>query len=87
MGSLEVEIDQTAEVTRFSGVVRVDRDSKLELAKAYGLAHRGESHTQHPRHPLRHGQRFQGIHRAGDDGTSGGRRPVTRHDHPLAARR
>ena len=25
----------------FSGVVRVDRDDEVELAKAYGLAHRG----------------------------------------------
>jgi CubicO group peptidase (beta-lactamase class C family) len=43
MSSLEREIDQIAEETRFSGVVRVDRDSTIELAKAYGLAHRGES--------------------------------------------
>lgn len=43
MGSIEQEIDQIAEETKFSGVVRVDRDSTVELNKAYGLAHRGES--------------------------------------------
>jgi CubicO group peptidase (beta-lactamase class C family) len=43
MSNLEQEIDQIAEETNFSGVVRVDRDSTTELAKAYGLAHRGES--------------------------------------------
>ena len=43
MGRLEHEIDQIAEATKFSGVLRVDRGSKIELAKAYGLAHRAES--------------------------------------------
>ena len=43
MGRLEHAIDQIAEATKFSGVLRVDRGSKIELAKAYGLAHRGES--------------------------------------------
>jgi CubicO group peptidase (beta-lactamase class C family) len=38
---LELEVDSIAEATRFSGVVRVDRGDDLELAKAYGLAHRG----------------------------------------------
>jgi CubicO group peptidase (beta-lactamase class C family) len=40
MLSLEDEVDQLAEETGFSGVVRVDRGDDLELAKAYGLAHR-----------------------------------------------
>ncbi|MEY2581590.1 MAG: hypothetical protein QOE09_1439 [Ilumatobacteraceae bacterium] len=40
MPSLEDEVDQLAEATDFSGVVRVDRGDQLELAKAYGLAHR-----------------------------------------------
>jgi CubicO group peptidase (beta-lactamase class C family) len=34
-------VDSTAEATGFSGVVRVDRGGDIELAKAYGLAHRG----------------------------------------------
>jgi CubicO group peptidase (beta-lactamase class C family) len=38
---LELEVDSIAEATRFSGVVRVDRGDGIELAKAYGLAHRG----------------------------------------------
>ena len=38
---LEQEIDSIAEATGFSGVVRVDRGDGIELAKAYGLAHRG----------------------------------------------
>jgi CubicO group peptidase (beta-lactamase class C family) len=38
---LEQEVDSIAEATGFSGVVRVDRSDGIELAKAYGLAHRG----------------------------------------------
>jgi CubicO group peptidase (beta-lactamase class C family) len=38
---LELEVDSIAEATGFSGVVRVDRRDGIELAKAYGLAHRG----------------------------------------------
>jgi len=38
---LEKSVDQVAATTGFSGVVRVDRDGSEELAKAYGLAHRG----------------------------------------------
>jgi CubicO group peptidase (beta-lactamase class C family) len=34
-------VDGIAAETRFSGVVRVDRGGTVELAKAYGLAHRG----------------------------------------------
>jgi CubicO group peptidase (beta-lactamase class C family) len=41
MQVLEQEIDSIAEATGFSGVVRVDRGDGIELAKAYGLAHRG----------------------------------------------
>lgn len=33
--------DRVAIATRFSGVVRVDRAGEVELARAYGLAHRG----------------------------------------------
>jgi CubicO group peptidase (beta-lactamase class C family) len=36
-------VDQVAARTGFSGVVRVDRDGRMVLAKAYGLAHRGYS--------------------------------------------
>jgi CubicO group peptidase (beta-lactamase class C family) len=43
MPSLEHEIDRIADEPKFAGVVRVDRNSTIELAKAYGLAHRGES--------------------------------------------
>ena len=38
---LEQEVDSIAEATGFSGVVRIDRADGIELAKAYGLAHRG----------------------------------------------
>jgi CubicO group peptidase (beta-lactamase class C family) len=41
MESLEEEVDRVAAATEFSGVVRVDRGDTVELAKAYGLAHRG----------------------------------------------
>src|SRR2546426_11937454 len=37
---LEREVDSIADATGFSGVVRVDRRDGIELAKAYGLAHR-----------------------------------------------
>jgi CubicO group peptidase (beta-lactamase class C family) len=41
MSGLRQAVDSLADATGFSGVVRVDRDGKIELAKAYGLAHRG----------------------------------------------
>jgi CubicO group peptidase (beta-lactamase class C family) len=37
---LEQAVDSVAQATGFSGVVRVDRGDEIELAKAYGLAHR-----------------------------------------------
>ncbi len=41
MHVLEQEVESIADATGFSGVVRVDRGNGTELAKAYGLAHRG----------------------------------------------
>jgi CubicO group peptidase (beta-lactamase class C family) len=41
VAGLEDEIDRVAGTTGFSGVVRVDRHGRTELARAYGLAHRG----------------------------------------------
>jgi CubicO group peptidase (beta-lactamase class C family) len=41
METLEEEVDRIAAETEFPGVVRVDRGDDIELAKAYGLAHRG----------------------------------------------
>ena len=41
MSALETELDAIAAETAFAGVVRVDRGDEIELAKAYGLAHRG----------------------------------------------
>lgn len=40
MTQLEGAVDAAAERTRFSGVVRVDRSGRIELAKAYGFADR-----------------------------------------------
>ena len=41
MHALERDLDAIASETAFSGVVRVDRAGRAEVAKAYGLAHRG----------------------------------------------
>jgi CubicO group peptidase (beta-lactamase class C family) len=41
MHDLDQDVDSVAAATEFSGVVRVDRDGEIELAKAYGLADRG----------------------------------------------
>jgi CubicO group peptidase (beta-lactamase class C family) len=41
MRRLGDEVDSLARANGFSGVVRVDRGNELELANAYGLAHRG----------------------------------------------
>jgi CubicO group peptidase (beta-lactamase class C family) len=41
MDDLEGAVDAVAAATGFSGVVRVDRGGRVELAKAYGWAHRG----------------------------------------------
>ena len=38
---LENEVDRIAVERGFDGAVRVDRDENVELAKAYGMAHRG----------------------------------------------
>jgi CubicO group peptidase (beta-lactamase class C family) len=40
MSSLRDLVERVAEEERFSGVVRVDRGADIELAAAYGLAHR-----------------------------------------------
>jgi CubicO group peptidase (beta-lactamase class C family) len=40
MPTLESELDAMAADTGFSGVVRIDREAEIVLAKAYGLAHR-----------------------------------------------
>jgi CubicO group peptidase (beta-lactamase class C family) len=41
MSAMELELDVIASETGFSGVVRVDLGDHVEVAKAYGLAHRG----------------------------------------------
>jgi CubicO group peptidase (beta-lactamase class C family) len=41
MPPLETELDAIAAETAFAGAVRVDRGDTVDLAKAYGLAHRG----------------------------------------------
>jgi len=41
MSVVEPELDALCSGTAFSGVVRVDRGDRVELAKAYGHAHRG----------------------------------------------
>jgi CubicO group peptidase (beta-lactamase class C family) len=41
MSGLEMSVDQIVTETRFSGVVWVDWGGEVQLAKAYGLAHRG----------------------------------------------
>ena len=41
MHALDQDVDEIAAATGFSGVVRVDLDGEVELAKAYGLADRG----------------------------------------------
>jgi CubicO group peptidase (beta-lactamase class C family) len=41
MSTLEADLDSIAAETGFSGVVRVDGAENIELAKAYGPAHRG----------------------------------------------
>ncbi|HZX55761.1 MAG TPA: serine hydrolase domain-containing protein, partial [Ilumatobacteraceae bacterium] len=40
MAALDDDIDQLADQTGFSGVVRVDNEDGPVLAKAYGMAHR-----------------------------------------------
>ncbi len=41
MSSLDADLDALAAETSFSGVVRVEREGQVELARAYGLADRG----------------------------------------------
>ena len=41
MADYEHALDALVSETGFSGVIRVDRGDEIELARAYGLAHRG----------------------------------------------
>ncbi len=41
IGGLVSELDAIAAETAFSGVIRVDRGDEIEVARPYGLAHRG----------------------------------------------
>ena len=41
MSDLGGELDALASRTGFSGVVRIDQSDRIELARPYGLAHRG----------------------------------------------
>ena len=41
MADLGGELDALASGTGFSGVVRIDQSDRIELTRAYGLAHRG----------------------------------------------
>jgi CubicO group peptidase (beta-lactamase class C family) len=41
MSDLGGELDALASGTGFSGVVQIDQSGRIELARAYGLAHRG----------------------------------------------
>jgi CubicO group peptidase (beta-lactamase class C family) len=41
--ALEHQLDGIAVETGFAGVVRVDRSDRIEIARAYGLAHRGHA--------------------------------------------
>jgi CubicO group peptidase (beta-lactamase class C family) len=41
VSELEIELDAIATESAFSGVVRVDDGDAVQVAKAYGLAHRG----------------------------------------------
>src|SRR3954468_12228404 len=41
MNGLAESVDELAVLSRFSGVIRIDRDDACSFAGAYGLAHRG----------------------------------------------
>jgi CubicO group peptidase (beta-lactamase class C family) len=43
LSALERELDALVAATAFSGAVRVDRADEVEVARAYGLAHRGHA--------------------------------------------
>jgi hypothetical protein len=52
MDPLQPEIDREAVRTRFSGVVRVDREGERALEAAYGLADRAHGIPMTPAHQL-----------------------------------
>ncbi len=52
MSSLRAVLDRAAELTRFSGVVRVDRGGKTEVLSAYGFADRAHGIAMTPAHQL-----------------------------------
>ena len=86
MESLRDAVEQAAERTGFSGVVRVDRSGGDRARAAYGFADR--AHGMRTRwDPVRDRERDEGVHGAGGDGPGRARGPRARHDRPLGARR
>ena len=65
METLQDAVDEVAQRSGFSGVVRLDRAGETELVAAYGLADRAHGLAEHRRHPVRDRERHQGPHRAG----------------------
>jgi hypothetical protein len=82
MSDLEASVDRIAAETRFSGVVRVDRGGDVELAKAYGLAHRDHEVVNAGRHAVRYRQWNQGTDR--NDRDEPDRRGTAEDDHDRA---
>ncbi len=74
-------MERVAAETGFSGVVRVDRDGEVRLAKAYGLAHRGwgVANTIDTRFAIASGTKGLTAHGGRADR---GRRPGPGHDRP-----
>ena len=87
MQSLQDAVDEAAERTGFSGVVRVDRAGETELCRGLRVRRPGPRDPQHGRDPVRDRERNEEPDGAGGDGPGRAGDARARHDRPFAARR
>ena len=87
MQSLQDAVDEAAERTGFSGVVRVDRSGETELCHGLRVRRPGPRGPEHGRDPVRDRERDEDPDGAGGDEPGRARDARARHDRPLAARR
>ena len=61
MDELRRELDRVTAETSFSGAVRIDREGAIDVAMAYGLAHRGWAIPNTVDTRFAHRQRSKGM--------------------------
>ena len=86
MQSLRDAVDEAAERTGFSGVVRLDRDGETQLSTAYGSADRAHGIDNTVETQLANREWDEGLDRTGGHGPGREGDPRPRHDCTILAR-